>query len=144
MTQVGNIIINDHQSFDAIAPGIIDLQVAYAFSTEIHGGPVNYSLNQAWAFTLGGGNGLINDGANDVIEWFEVRQVRFTIHARRMRAIDNVAGALPIPVDRAEDGGIFAAVPRALAPELLTSAETLVNLRFFDFGLPSGVPAEPY
>jgi hypothetical protein len=62
-----------------------------------------------------------------------------------MRAIDNVSGVgRGIVLNRAEDGGTFPDVPRSLVPEQLTSAETLVNLRYFDFGMPSGVPAEPY
>jgi hypothetical protein len=68
MTTVGNIVINDHGAFDILSPGIIDLQLAYAFSTEIHGAPVAYNLGNAWAFTPGGAAPI-----NGFDDWFEVR-----------------------------------------------------------------------
>jgi prepilin-type N-terminal cleavage/methylation domain-containing protein len=146
LTTVGGVVIESDGASDIIAPGIIDLQIAYAFSAEIYrpGNPPNpYTIAAAWAYgATPGAEAQINTS----FDWFEVRQARFTIHAKRMRAIDNFSAlGSGVNVPRAEDGGAFPIdLPRSVVPETLTSAETLINLRYFDFGLPAGVAAEPY
>src|SRR5688572_2957070 len=105
-------VINDRGAADIIAPGIIDLQIAYAFSSEIYAAAPAYSVASAWAYydPLGGGATI-----NTFDDWFEVRQVRFTIHTRRLRAIDNFSAAgLGVIVPRAEDGGAFPDLPRSI------------------------------
>ncbi len=124
---------------DVIAPGVMDLQIAYAFSAEIFvkRGLAPDPANQ-WAYAATGT--LLPNFTND---FFETRMVRFNIQARRNRAVDPTVSLTTAP--RAENGGAaFTNIARSLQPETLTSAETLVNLRYFDFGTPSGVAAEPY
>jgi prepilin-type N-terminal cleavage/methylation domain-containing protein len=131
---------------DMVAPGVVDLQIAYAFSAEVfrnNGDPLPANAEDRWAFKAGGGGVPAAYFGATAFNWFEVRMVRFNILTKRMRAIDT--SAVQVPVTRAEDGApAMGSLPAAVAPEWLTTTEVLTNLRYFDSGMPAGVQAEPY
>jgi prepilin-type N-terminal cleavage/methylation domain-containing protein len=130
---------------DMIAPGVVDMQIAYNFSAEVFrnaGVGLAASEDARWAYNgVGNVDPLI---AAAPLDWSEVRMVRFNILTKRMRAIDNFATTVLVPVAPTEDRAGMGPLPAAVTPEWLTATEVLTNLRYFDAGMPANVLAEPY
>lgn len=124
---------------DAVTPGVIDFQAAYAFSSEFAG------RNPAvrWAFPEPAVPSV--DPTGNPRAWFEVRQVRVSMYVRTLRAADDTP---PRGVEAPLENSAVAYNPRdfglAYSVERVVNSESLNNLRFFDMNLPSGVAAEPY
>ena len=131
---------------DVIAPGVLDLQVAYRLSAEIYraaGQPVPPPGAGEWAFESSA-PGTANNfmiGAVNAANWFEVRMARANLLVRTLRKIRH-KGAMRAPGAR-EDGPAIQ-VLRETSSDWITTSETVTNLRYFDFGAPAGAPAEPY
>lgn len=129
---------------DAVAPGVLDMQIAYAFSSELFGGAFPPTPAGSWAFgnPPGAATGLVT-GAPDGRPWFEVRMVRLNILAKKMRALDTRSHTEAL--FRREDLSTSTLPPlnAAILPDWITTTEALTNLRYFDLGAPVGVPAEP-
>lgn len=134
------------QGFDLLAPGVIDLQIAYRFSSELYLNeglviPPPTVLDAQWAF---------EDNPNNVDgylgprpqHWFEVRRVRLNALLTSLREVD------PRNFGQKErafrEDGQPSNVNRPLRAEWTTTTEALTNLRYFDYGAPQGVVAEPY
>ena len=132
---------------DVLGPGVLDLQIAYRVSSEVYtqngvAAPVGQP-QRMWIFEGVGGNADALMGTTQ--QWFEVRRVRISLLARNLRRIEaHTAGNEDII--RREDAAALPPLPfdRALHAEWVVATETLTNLRYFDMGAASGVPAEPY
>lgn len=130
---------------DSVAPGVLDMQVAYRVSAEVY--TQNAQLppvgqpSRTWAFegVAGNADALMADRM-----WFEVRMVRVNILARALRRVTSSPSAQQ--VIRREDAAGLPPLPlfRSLGAEWATATETLTNLRYFDYTAPSGVTAEPF
>lgn len=138
---------NNVGGVDMIAPGIIDFQVAYSFSSELWNryGVAPPSINAVtdrWAYDNNTplAEGQIAGGFGE--GWFETRMVRLNMLTKKMRALDQFANQT-IPVPRAEDGPGTIVLPINLRPEWVVTTEAVTNLRYFDLGLPEGVEPEP-
>lgn len=129
---------------DMMAPGVLDMQIAYAFSSELFGAapPANPADRWAFADVVGAATGAVT-AAPDGRAWFEVRMVRLNILAKKMRALDTRAHTEALA--RREDQSAVTLPPlnAAILPDWITTTEALTNLRYFDLGAPVGVPAEP-
>jgi len=130
---------------DSLAPGVLDLQVAYRVSAEVYTQngqvrPVNQPA-RTWAFEGVAGNA---DPLMAGTMWFEVRMVRVNLLARTLRRVDAKVQARNVP--RREDAAGLGPIVlnRSLGAEWATATETLTNLRYFDYTAPSGAVAEPY
>lgn len=133
---------------DLIAPGILNLQVAYRVSAEAYvmAGVGFGPATTGWAYEAPGDFGTSLDAAAladpAAPRWFEVRQVRFSLLARTMRKMDIDTGARSINL-REDQAAVTLPLLRDLRADWLSASESLVNLRYFDMALPAGVPAEP-
>ncbi|MFO0726907.1 MAG: prepilin-type N-terminal cleavage/methylation domain-containing protein [Myxococcota bacterium] len=136
---------------DIMVPGALDLQVALRLSSEAvgHGSTADAS----WAFTAGGGSEGVLTALP--VNWFEVRQIRFSIPLRAARAVDEPGQSMLSAIDDFENrpAGSLAADVQALNPDgvgrgyamvHVASSQTMYNVRYFDQNLPAGTPAEPY
>ncbi len=139
--QVGN---------DLAAPGVLDLQIAYRFSSEVYNNvgqiiPPASDIWRQWAYEGRAGNldGLLQGPPADRLEnWFEVRRVRFNALLTSVRRVDPRTSGTKTRLGR-EDGG-QSIVDRPLRAEWLTTVESLTNLRYFDHGAPARVRPDPY
>lgn len=134
-------------AIDALGPGVLDLQIAYRVSSEVYtqnglGAPVGQP-NRTWIYEGVGGNA--DALMTSAQQWFEVRMVRINLLARALRRIQPHAGGNQ-NIARREDAAGLPPFPltRALGSEWVTASDTLTNLRYFDLGAASGVPAEPF
>lgn len=128
-----------------VSPGVLDLQIAYRVSSEVYraanaappGDP-----DQQWAYTGSGANA--DASMNTPASWFEVRMVRINILGRTLRRIDTNTDARAYA--RLEDGVGLPPIPVSWnhTAEWISTTETVTNLRYYDFGAPERVPAEPY
>ncbi len=133
-----------------VAPGILDFQLAVRVSAEVYrnaglavpgaGAPPA----SQWAFAGEVGNvdaQMSNPGLWR--NWFEVRAVRLNLLSRRLRVLDGFPDIINVP--RREDANAAVLpVRRSFNPDWFETAESLVNLRYFDLGAPVGVAAEPF
>lgn len=137
---------------EIIAMGALDFQVALRLSAEVFGPAA--TADASWAYTAPA-NGAADAALGTATNWFEVRQVRFSIPLRAARAVDEPGQTLMAAGDVFEDrpvGSLLADVqaldPNALARGYamirISSSQVLYNLRFFDQNLPALTPAEPY
>lgn len=139
--QVGN---------DLAAPGVIDLQIAYRFSSEVYNNvgqiiPPVSEIRRQWAYEGQPDNLdlLVESPPIDRLEnWFEVRRIRFNALLTSVRRVDPRTSDTKTRLGR-EDGG-QSIVDRPLRAEWLTTVESLTNLRYFDYGAPARVRPEPY
>lgn len=147
--QLGGLRVALPDPDQIIAMGVVDFQVAYRTSTELPAGVVG-AADQLWAYA--GAGATLASGALDgsVAAWFEVRQVRFNLVFRTLRAVDD-QGATDVSLateDRtaADLNALLPAAGRSRAYRFarVTSSQSLTNLRFFDQAVPSGIAAEPY
>lgn len=136
---------------DIVAPGILNMQVAYRVSAEAFidtGTPIGAGVT-GWAFALPADFGVNLDipgpGLNNPVtpRWFEVRQVRINLLARTMRKMDIDTGNRNLNL-REDQAGNTIPLLRDLRADWVTASEALINLRYFDLGAPPGVDAEPY
>lgn len=132
---------------DLISPGVVDLQIAYSFSSEL--APRIGTDNTRWAFDGDGAGGLDADPAlaSGGRGWFETRQVRVNLLLRTLREIDQKGGAgFSISPTLLENQTSTAAVaiPVGYGRQVMTSSVLLTNLRFFDFNSAMGLAAEPF
>ena len=138
--QVGN---------DLMMPGVLDLQIAYRFSAELHRNnglpiPAAASLPEQWAYEGRGGNvnGLVIGSPLALEGWFETRMVRFNALLRVARLTDPRRFGQMTKAAR-EDGNPTQ-VDRTYRAEWVTTTESLTNLRYFDHGTPAGIRPEPF
>ena len=138
--QVGN---------DQIVPGVLDLQIAYRFSSEVYvnlGLPIPPAANMAaqWAYEGNAQNvdPMLVGGPINQQNWFEVRRVRLNALLSTIRRVDARTSSTKQRTTR--EDSIAVTVDRPLRVEWVTTSETLTNLRFFDHGAPSGVRPEPF
>ncbi len=131
-----------------IAMGVVDLQIAYRTSSALPTVPAD--ADALWAYTERGPSDASR--ALDVggAAWFEVRQVRFNIVFRTLRAVDDqpVRELRLASEDRAVTAldAVLPAPARSGAYRFvrLTSSQSLHNQRYFDLAVPSDVAAEPF
>jgi prepilin-type N-terminal cleavage/methylation domain-containing protein len=131
---------------EVVTPGVLDFQVAYAFSSELAGRAGTGDAR--WAYSAAG----TVDPTSVLTAWFEVRQVRASMYVRTLRTVEGAgrAGAASEGVmveQELENAPAYTATQdfaRAYGRVRVVTSETLQNLRFFDMNLPLGVPAEPY
>lgn len=131
-----------------IAAGVVDFQVAYRTSTALPNG-VTANPDELWAYASPNSgtraSQALSAGGRG---WFEVRQVRFNVVFRTLRAVEDRA---PVTVglaseDRTDLDAVLPAPARSGAYRFLrvTSGQSLHNLRMFDLAVPAGVEANPY
>lgn len=131
---------------DRLAPGVEAFQVAVALSAEGFrqlDPPVPQPTHPAgrWAFTGRDPNAnAVLLGADRQV-WFEIRQVRVNVYARRMRAA--VPERQPFNAEPREDGLEFT-IMFGSGGEWVTASEAAVNLRVFDSATSAEMRAEPY
>jgi prepilin-type N-terminal cleavage/methylation domain-containing protein len=151
----GQVFVNTNAiEFDS--PGVWDLQVAYAFSSENTTVPSgrNTVPSDRWAFAnpnsySAGATSPFVGGNCNWCGWFEVREVRYSMLVGSVRALlekDQIVGEAA-----AEDGPLVGpnagqiTMPIEVGRYRLTAGETLQTLRMFDKALPSGQGiATPY
>ena len=131
---------------DLIAPGVLDLQIAYRFSSEIYTNaalalPAPNDFEAQWAHEGRLRNVDLMLLANPQ-NWFEVRRIRVNTLVRTQRQVDPRAVTQKNLLAR--EDGVVTAVNRSVRVEWVTTAETLTNLRYFDYGAPQGVVSEPF
>ena len=137
---------------EIIAMGALDFQVALRLSAEVFGPAA--TADASWAFTAPA-NGAADAALAVQTNWFEVRQVRFSIPLRAARSVDEPGVTLMAAGDVFEDrpaGSLLAdvqaldpnALARGYAMTRISSSQVLYNLRFFDQNLPALTPAEPF
>lgn len=141
---VGQVLV-DLTSDQVMAAGIEDMQIAYRMSSELYvrggGAPPVGNPDAQWVFAGDAGNADGEMGPDWA--WYEVRQVRFNLLARRLRRVGVTSSQSQLEVEAREDGNVRDMI-RASSPDWLTSSEVVMNLRLFDMGAPSGLEAEPY
>jgi prepilin-type N-terminal cleavage/methylation domain-containing protein len=131
---------------DIMAMGVEDMQIAYHFSSAavFPAGPLpGADPADGWAFS---------DVAAFVpaldTDWFEVRRVRLNIAARSLREIGSgvevSAAERDLSLALVEDQPAARQVPMGLAVAWIRTEETLVNLRYFDYGADVDLAVEPY
>ena len=131
---------------DLIAPGVLDLQIAYRFSAEIYrnGGfdtPPQEDIEAQWAFE---GRAANVDAivAADVRNWFETRRVRFNVLMSTIRSVEpRTFGTKTRPP---REDGLEITLRQPMRAEWVTTEEALTNLRYFDYGAPELVSPEPF
>ncbi|MEM7678659.1 MAG: hypothetical protein AAF449_21980, partial [Myxococcota bacterium] len=136
---------------DMASPGLVDLQVAYRFSSEVYvraglAVPAPGSIPSQWAY---GGDALNIDTPGrpsltvDLANWFEVRRARVNLLLRSVRnpEASNAGGQKNLT---AREDGAIATVDRLLRAEWATTSETLTSLRYFDFHASPSVDSEPF
>lgn len=139
-------------SGEITAMGALDFQVALRLSAEVFG-PLG-TADTSWAYTAPA-NGAADAALGTQTNWFEIRQVRFSIPLRAARSVDEPGQTMLSAADELEDhppGTMIAdlqaidpnAVGRGFAMIRISSSQVLYNLRFFDQNLPALTPAEPY
>jgi len=143
---VGDVTIPDYPAgTDRIVPGAVDFQVAYKFSSEAVGRTA--TLDDRWAFdgTVAPIEGTLRTApaAQRLAAWFEVRQARFNVHLRSLRAVDE-AGVAIADANPIEDRAPRRAVPRGYGQQVVRTSALITNLRYFDMNAPEGLAAEPY
>lgn len=146
---------------ERIAPGVVDMQIAYRMTSETPGIGRGAQGNQRWAF-----NGpddpndppLLAGAAEDALgelvtpdplqrarNWFEVRQVRVSLLVRTLRPIeargDNLTDAA---THKLEDRAAAINIPRGYARQVIRATAMVTNLRYFDMNAPQGLAAAPY
>jgi prepilin-type N-terminal cleavage/methylation domain-containing protein len=145
-TALGNLVVADPASPGALAPGVIDLQLAYRVSAEVYvqngAAPPVGAPSAFWIFegVVGNPDAFM---ATDAM-WFEVRMVRFNLLSRTVRRVE--AHPTTQNIARREDAAALPPIPltRALNVDWIVSSEALTNLRYFDLSTARGVRAEPY
>lgn len=139
-------------SSEIVAMGALDFQVALRLSAEVFG-PLA-TADASWALTAPA-NAAADAALATQTNWFEIRQVRFSIPLRAARSVDEPGQTMLSAADELEDhppGTMIAdlqaldpnAVGRGFAMIRISSSQVLYNLRFFDQNLPALTPAEPY
>lgn len=130
---------------DQLAPGVLDLQVAYRVSAEVYTQNAQVPpVGQPRRTWVGEGVAGNADALMTNRMWFETRSVRINLLARSLRRIDSQNSVRNVP--RVEDASALPPInlTRALKAEWVTATETLTNLRYFDYTAPSGTVAEPF
>jgi prepilin-type N-terminal cleavage/methylation domain-containing protein len=142
------VLLDQSSPPQAIAPGVWDFEVAYRLSPAAPDNSIP-SLRigapnplQQWVFDAAGlGPANLSLGP----DWFEVRQVRFSMYVGTLRTLrDTRSNATTISEPGLENRVPNVAIPIGAGRYQLTTAEVLTNLRFFDKNVPSGILAEPY
>ena len=133
-------------ALDVIAPGVVDLQVAYRLSSAA--GPTTVATS--WAYDE------VSPTLIAGAQWFEVRQARVNLLFRTLRAVDDQANGQDMPVMENRPAGGALSLPTVISAirvngtshayrfVRMTTSQVLHNQRFFDLNLPTGVPADPY
>jgi prepilin-type N-terminal cleavage/methylation domain-containing protein len=138
----GPVYINtDPNHLRRLAPGVMDLQVAYRLSSEAgltRGG----GMEVAWAFDPAvDAEAETALGADDA-NWFEVRQIQLSMQLRSGRRVDDASDVdLPVLENRATP---LPGISRAYRFHQVTTGEVLLSLRFFDQNMLADTPAEPW
>ena len=134
---------------DLIMPGVLDLQIAYRFSAELHRNtfgvlPPAAQLWRQWAYEgrVGNVDGIVTGSPGALEAWFETRMVRLNALLRVARQADPRRFGQTQKAGR-EDGNPTN-VNRTFRAEWVTTTESLTNLRFFDHGTPAGVRPDPF
>jgi hypothetical protein len=121
---------------DLDAPSVWDMQIAYSFSSEVTGVNRTGTAPLArWAYAVGSS---VNPVGKD---WFEARQMRFSMLVAGMRQMTETAG---IVSDPASENGAVIPLPIERGRFRLTAGEVFASLRMFDKVVPKGISAEPY
>lgn len=129
---------------DAVAPGIVDLQIAYQVTAEAYNmAGVALAGASFWAFDGRPGDfgGSMGTAGAAKARWFEVRNVRANLLARAMNKSRGATNKQAVAV---EDGPAPPVVDRATSMQWISAGEAPINLRYFDMGAPANAPAEPY
>ncbi|MCA9548647.1 MAG: prepilin-type N-terminal cleavage/methylation domain-containing protein [Myxococcales bacterium] len=138
LLNLGGWVYADPAAAGQLAPGMLDLQVAYRVSAEVYGGAPPAVPAAFWAYdTTGMANGFMGTEFN----WFEVRMVRFNLLSRALRRVDG--NATTFPLNGRENGAVHN-LPISIGPEWIASSEAVTNLRYFDLTTARGVEADPY
>jgi prepilin-type N-terminal cleavage/methylation domain-containing protein len=128
---------------DVMAPGIMDMQLAYRFSSAAVGiVPTATPENKHW-FTGKVADHFPLGSTND---WFEVRRIRVSFIARSLRPDDSPpAGTFRFADTPAEDGNVNNwRFSEKYSRYIHSSEAVLPNLRIFDYGADPTATAEPY
>ena len=133
---------------DLVAPGLLDLQIAYRFSSEIYVAaseplPAEADLPAQWAFEGAAGNIDPALVPGVLANWFEVRRVRLNMLVRTLRPVDPKT-YLSVKTRQPREDGVAINFDQSTRAEWTTTVETLTNLRFFDRGAPQGVSPQPF
>jgi type II secretory pathway pseudopilin PulG len=134
---------------DLISPGVLDLQIAYSFSSEFPGIARTGNDADRWAFDNVAGAGV--DGAVELSSsgadfgWFETRLVRVNMLVRTLRRVEDQGSyaIAPLPLEDRTPG----TEPRVevhYGRQVVTTQALLTNLRYFDYTGSIGLVAEPY
>lgn len=134
---------------DLVSPGVVDLQIAYGFSSEFPGGLVPRTAPEAARWAFDGVVGAV-DTAPQILAfgadpgWFEARQVRVSMLLRTLRRVDESSFAIqPLPLED-RDPATAPAIEVNYGRMAMTTSTVLTNLRYFDFSGSAGLVAEPY
>jgi hypothetical protein len=128
---------------DAIAPGVMDMQLAYYFSSAATGlGPATPEPGRWFNGVAGFFPSIVNG------DWFEARRLRVTFLSRSLRPVDirETTGV----IDQTPLGGIENGVAlnwqmnRSYSHDVLRSEAVLPNPRIFDYGADPTATALPY
>lgn len=142
LEHVGGTVYLQRNNMQRLAPGLVDLQLAYRLSSEA-GIDREGAEADAWAF-----DDEANLSAETALQrtpaaWFEVRQVRFSVLLRSARKVDDPGDSVTLP--RMENRQAeLEPLSRAFRFHQITSGEVLMNARFFDQNTPASTPAEPW
>jgi prepilin-type N-terminal cleavage/methylation domain-containing protein len=133
----GTVYVNTTPNMTTLlhSPGVYDLQVAYAFSSEFAGRAAAPAGRWAFASTPG------VDPTATMTNWFEAREVRFNMLVTNVRELTE--SGQPIPELASEDGAVIQ-IPIERSRFRLTAGESLVSLRLFDKAMTAGIVATPY
>lgn len=139
---VGGSVYIDRNNMQRLAPGLVDLQVAYRLSSEA-GITREGAEADAWAFDAEGSQAAESAVTRSLAAWFEVRQVRFSFLLRSARKVDDTGS--PVSLPRLENRAVdLEPLARAFRFHQITSGEVLMNARYFDQNTPAQTPAEPW
>ncbi len=139
---VGGSVYIQPSNMQRLAPGGLDLQVAYRLSSEA-GIAREGAEADAWAFDADASQAAESALSRSPGSWFEVRQIRFSFLLRSARKVDDPGSAVMLPSieNRATE---LEPLSRAFKFHQITSGEVLMNARFFDQNTPAATPAEPW
>lgn len=129
-----------------VSPGVEDFQVAYGLSAEVTNPRVSLSDPARWGYgDVGAVAGTGDPTGNLLANWFEVRQVRFNLLMRSLRAVGEGKGSFKMK-ERLEDRAVGSEVEIEIGytRQNIVTIAFLQNMRYFDQNTLTGLRAEPY